>query len=262
MVSELQPRSRQLLDELTAGSQISAADRASVWEQLQASVERDAPPRIGEAQPVAESGSGRRLWLAIGIGGALAAGLALWMASTLTPMSTITAAKEPIQAGYARASAEAGGEAHSASGRTTEVVPESDEEAEPTAGETEAKPVSSSTAGESRSRRRRPSSRSGKRRKDAPSTSTGDLRAEMALLQSARRSLAAGRYSKALEQLREHQTKYPGSVFGEERVLLKLKSLCGAGRIDAARKLLSTRRGAQRTEFEKACPAAAAPSDP
>ncbi|MEM7156957.1 MAG: hypothetical protein AAF799_29165 [Myxococcota bacterium] len=260
-MSELQPSARRLLDELTSGAEVPASERASVWEQLQASVERDAPPRIGEAPPSDEAAGGRRLWLAIGLGGALAAGLMLWMASTFTPMSSIVPAKEPIQAGYARASAEVGGEAYSAGGRTTASSPEAEDEAESITPEadTEAAPEPATDA---RPRRRRSTSRGHKRRKDVPSTSTGDLRAEMALLQSARQSLAGGRYSQALGQLREHQTKYPGSVFGEERVLLKLKALCGAGRIDAARTLLSTRRGARRAELEKACPVAVAPATP
>jgi hypothetical protein len=59
--------------------------------------------------------------------------------------------------------------------------------------------------------------------------------AELALLQQARASVAAGRFSAALESISEHERRFPAGRLREEREALRVKSLAGLGRGEDAR---------------------------
>jgi hypothetical protein len=59
--------------------------------------------------------------------------------------------------------------------------------------------------------------------------------AELRLLQQARASVAAGRFSAALDSVAEHERRFPAGRLREERDALRVKALAGLGRSDDAR---------------------------
>ncbi len=71
----------------------------------------------------------------------------------------------------------------------------------------------------------------------APAAGTG-LADETGLLSAAQTSLAGGRPERALEQLAEHRTRYRDSALADLRLLLEIKALCAAKRLDDARAAL------------------------
>lgn len=68
-------------------------------------------------------------------------------------------------------------------------------------------------------------------RRAPPST----LAAEQALLEAARRALAAGDADAALSSVRRHGARFADGRLAEERELLRVQALVRAGRLDAAR---------------------------
>jgi hypothetical protein len=58
--------------------------------------------------------------------------------------------------------------------------------------------------------------------------------AELGLLQHARASVAAGRFSAALDSVSEHERRFPAGRLREERDALRVKALAGLGRGDDA----------------------------
>jgi hypothetical protein len=64
----------------------------------------------------------------------------------------------------------------------------------------------------------------------------GDLEQELALLHAARAALARGDHDVATTALGEHATRFPGGLLREERLLLRVESLCAAGARDQARR--------------------------
>ncbi len=73
------------------------------------------------------------------------------------------------------------------------------------------------------------------RRAAAADTSDTDA-LELALLQRARASVAAGEFSAALQSIAEHQRRFPAGRLREEREALRIKALAGLGRDDEARR--------------------------
>ena len=73
----------------------------------------------------------------------------------------------------------------------------------------------------------------------SPSASTSSIATslgeEQRLLDTARAAVARGAYSSALGSLTEHQTRFPSGRLTEERELLFVQALAGAGAADAAR---------------------------
>ena len=69
----------------------------------------------------------------------------------------------------------------------------------------------------------------------SPSASATSLGEEQRLLDTARAAVARGAYSSALGSLTEHQTRFPAGRLTEERELLFVQALAGAGAADAAR---------------------------
>jgi hypothetical protein len=59
--------------------------------------------------------------------------------------------------------------------------------------------------------------------------------AELGLLQQTRASVAAGRFSAALDSVAEHERRFPAGRLREERDALRVKALAGLGRGDDAR---------------------------
>ncbi len=82
-----------------------------------------------------------------------------------------------------------------------------------------------------------PSTTASTQRRTGPGSPSGaaGLRAEQALLDAARRALAAGRADEALVRLAAHVKAYPGSVFAEEREALSVNALVQSGRYEEAR---------------------------
>ena len=69
----------------------------------------------------------------------------------------------------------------------------------------------------------------------ARSSSTGDLRAEHALLRRARTSLRKGDALDSLAAIREHAKRFPEGTLAQERDVLEILSLCARDRTAAAR---------------------------
>jgi hypothetical protein len=79
----------------------------------------------------------------------------------------------------------------------------------------------------------------------APADTGQQLAAESALLDVARRGLAAGEPDRALDAVGRHASQFPHGLLAEEREALAIKALVLAGRADEAR----TRAAAFREHF-------------
>jgi hypothetical protein len=62
-----------------------------------------------------------------------------------------------------------------------------------------------------------------------------ELRAEMALIRTARQALQAGRPARALEVLDAHARAFPAGQMREDRQVLRIEALCAAGKAPQAR---------------------------
>jgi hypothetical protein len=69
------------------------------------------------------------------------------------------------------------------------------------------------------------------------SAPTGDLRDQIALLDNARASIAAGSANHALELVRRYADKYPAGSFRPEAAALRIEALVKVGRMGEARAL-------------------------
>lgn len=67
--------------------------------------------------------------------------------------------------------------------------------------------------------------------------SMGDLRAQIALVDAARSAVSSGSPSRALENLRQYQDRYPGGSFRPEAMAIKVEALVSLGRSAEARAL-------------------------
>lgn len=76
----------------------------------------------------------------------------------------------------------------------------------------------------------------GKKKPSDAGTASGDLEAELALLQAATAALTSGDPRRALAQIDTHRRRYPGSALVDERELLRARALCDAGDRKGARK--------------------------
>jgi TolA-binding protein len=72
-------------------------------------------------------------------------------------------------------------------------------------------------------------------RRAAPPTRTGDLRAEIALLDAARAAASAGDDARALVLLRRYDGSFPAGTFRPESTALQIEALAHLGQTDRAR---------------------------
>ena len=83
---------------------------------------------------------------------------------------------------------------------------------------------------------RRPAAPSQRARPAAP-TAAGELREQVALLDSARQAMSAGASDRALESLRRYLDRYPAGTFRPEAIALEVEALMKLGRDAEARAL-------------------------
>jgi len=114
----------------------------------------------------------------------------------------------------------------------TEVTPESIPSSAVQASVPEAKRDAPSSETTRRSRAGSPS------KAPVQAAAGSGLADETGLLSAAQTSLAGGRPERALEQLAEHRTRFADSALADLRLLLEIKALCAAERVDDARAAL------------------------
>lgn len=202
-MSELSPKTKELVREGRSALQPNEADRERVLAALRARLGNAPPP--GDAAPEAAE-AGRALWsyLSAGIlglalvGGAV--GLALRARHPDDPAALPPAASIPAPA-LARAAQSAASLAPPRQSAMTPATP------------------APSAAAPAVSWRRQPE----------------DLSQEVAILSRAAKELRSGRAADALGSLHEHQSRFPNGALSEERRAAKTEALCALGRFTEAR---------------------------
>jgi hypothetical protein len=236
-VNELDPGSKQVLQQLLAGADMPDDRRRAVWSDIEQSITRDAPLRIGD-EPVAAPTPTRRYVLPAALAGALlAAGLVGGLVvSQVGSWRDESSERTDRQAAEMLADDEqdAPGVAKVRHPNRGQVEPPP---SEPPVEEIELLPDEDDTP---RRNRQRPT--------------RADPREELALLVDARDSVNTGQFGAALTALRKHERAYPKSSFARERRLLKVKALCGSGKLDEARTVVD-RYGESNPGLRNACPA-------
>ncbi len=72
-------------------------------------------------------------------------------------------------------------------------------------------------------------------RPSPPPAEDAALGAELALLRAARDALARAAPQEALQQLAEHERRFPDGLLAEERMVLRVQALCESGAVEQAR---------------------------
>ncbi|MEM9462279.1 MAG: hypothetical protein AAGF11_49455 [Myxococcota bacterium] len=251
-MNELDLGAKQLLASMQAGADMPKERHHAIWRDIAQSVEYDAPLRIGEDPTIRPGRRRHSLWLAALGGAVAAAGLIAVVMSQVgswrsEPQNT---ADDPYAAERVEQRDEAAGVATVRQPRLAEVdgPPEAPTEAlEPAAPEPES---SSDDEQADQSDDQSEPSIDSRRNKRRPAKV--DPRDEMTLLLEARQAVNARRYASALASLRRHERAFPRSSFVHERRLLRVKALCGAGKIDKARTIVDRHPD---SNLGDACPA-------
>lgn len=239
-MTELDPASKQLLAQMLAGAEMPDDRHDAIYEDVEASIAADLPPRIGEGPVEAPANGRRRIGILVAAGGALAAaGLIAGLTLSQTGVwSSQDDEASPQSAEMIDQRDDAGGVAEARDPEpkrspAAKDTPEPEDEPDLVI-EDDAEP------------RARPN-----KRRSAPA----DPREEMALLLQARKDVNAGRYDSALAAIRKHARAYPKSSFAQERRLLEVKAHCGAGHLEKAKALIG-RHAKSTPGVRDACPAA------
>ena len=216
-MTDLDPAAQELLARTLPGADMPADRQRAIWDDIEQSIGRDAPPRIGEG-PLPAAAGRRSYALLAAIGGALlAAGLVAGVA--VSQVGTWRGEVEP------NPDPQAAEMAVDPDADTSEVA-EIRNPARPQPPEPEPEPEIEIEEDEPAPSRKK---------KHAPKA---DPREEMSLLLEARKAVNAGRYAAALTSVRLHEHTYPKSSFAQERRLLKVKALCGSGQTARARAIV------------------------
>lgn len=241
-MTELDPASKQLLAQMLAGAEMPDDRHDAIYEDVEASIAADLPPRIGEGPVEAPANGRRRVGILVAVGGALAAaGLVAGLTLSQTGVwSSKDDETSPQSAEMIDQRDDAGGVAEARDPEpkrspASKDAPEPEDEPDLVIEDDE--PDGSKT-------------RLNKRR-----TGPADPREEMTLLLQARKDVNAGRYDAALAAIRKHARTYPKSSFAQERRLLEVKAHCGAGHLDKAKALIG-RHAKSTPGMRDACPAA------
>lgn len=252
---ELNAHARQALTEMMAGGEPEAPAMERVFGAIQESVETDAPPRIGEraapgpVAPVPITG-----WAVAAVAVlALAGAAALTLRGDLWSQGAEQAASS---ANYDTRSGAASGVAGVAAGGGPELRVQPATVAPPEGEATAVVPAPEVDPPAHRPAATR-GSRKGRRAKTPPKSD--ENRDEVALLIDARRAVNAGEYSAAISRIRRHRGAFPTSAFAEERRVLEVRALCGAGQIREARRIVD-RNPAARGQLLRACPKLSSPA--
>jgi hypothetical protein len=72
-------------------------------------------------------------------------------------------------------------------------------------------------------------------RSSAASSPSDSLPAEVRLLSKAEQELGAGHADQALATLNEHERRFPGGALAEERLAVRVQSLCALGHVGEAK---------------------------
>lgn len=244
-MTELDPASKQLLAQMLAGAEMPDDRHDAIYEDVEASIAADLPPRIGEGPVEAPANGRRRIGILVAAGGALAAaGLIAGLTLSQTGVwSSKDDEASPQSAEMIDQRDDAGGVAEARDPErkrspASKDAPEPEDEPDLVIEDDEPEIVDD------------PKTRPNKRR-SAPA----DPREEMALLLQARKDVNAGRYDTALTAIRKHARTYPKSSFAQERRLLEVKAHCGAGHLEKAKALIG-RHAKSTPGMRDACPAA------
>ena len=254
-MNELDLGSKQLLASMRAGADMPEDRHCAIWRDIAQSVEHDAPLRIGE-DPTIRPGRRRHSMGLAALGGAVAAAglIAVVLSQVGSWRSESQDAPDPDAAAMVEQRDQEAGVVTVRQPGPAEVdgPPEAPTEAlEPPAPAPESSiDDDGDDEGDDESEGEGEPSVGTRRNKRRPAKV--DPRDEMTLLLDARQAVNAGRYASALASLRRHERAFPRSSFVHERRLLRVKALCGAGKIDKARAIVDRHPD---SSLSDACPA-------
>lgn len=242
------PRGRAMLRTYRSAKAGPVEHRDALWSRIEASLDQGAPGPSLELEPSVEPGPVRGSgWVVPAVAATVAVAALVVAALTLGSGGSRDASRR-------RAAAEATYETSHDQAPAEPVVVPTEALTGAAAAEPPSTPTTTLTVGSeppSPSARRRPARPGGRDPlapasdavlaptpalgEDATVTVDDELQAEMALIRAARHALQAARPARALEVLDAHARAFPAGQMREDRAVLRIEALCGAGKAPQAR---------------------------